>query len=91
MLGILQLAVALKGLFEFAQESLVGSGRQSHVVRSKCNHFYRRAIRLDAKYFTEQGTNEMMARFTNDMEMMGTGQKTLLGKVIAEPLQPWRA
>jgi ATP-binding cassette, subfamily B, bacterial MsbA len=86
ILGVLLLAVALKGLFEFAQESLVGSvvNRMLFDLR---NHFYRRAIRLDAKYFTEQGTNEMMARFTNDMELLGTGQKTLLGKVIAEPLR----
>ena len=28
-----------------------------------------------------------MARFTNDMEILGTGQKMLLGRVIAEPLR----
>ena len=28
-----------------------------------------------------------MARFTNDMEMLGTGIKTLFGKVVAEPLR----
>jgi len=51
------------------------------------NKFYRRAIHLDAHHFSESGTSEMMARFTNDMELLGTGQKTLLGKVIAEPLR----
>src|SRR6516162_9972725 len=35
----------------------------------------------------EQGTHELMARFTNDMEMLGTGTKTLFGKVVAEPLR----
>jgi ATP-binding cassette subfamily B protein/subfamily B ATP-binding cassette protein MsbA len=28
-----------------------------------------------------------MARFTNDMEMLGNGTKTLFGKVVAEPLK----
>ncbi len=42
------LAVALKGFFEFAQESLVGSvvNRMLFDLR---NLFYRRAIHLDAK------------------------------------------
>ena len=86
ILGILLAAVALKGVFEFAQESLVGSvvNRMLFDLRGL---FYRRALRLDTMRFSETGTNELMARFTNDMELLGTGQKTLLGKVIAEPLR----
>src|SRR5439155_9196556 len=49
--------------------------------------FFRRSLHLDAHHFSESGTGEMMARFTNDMELLGNGQKTLLGKVIAEPLR----
>src|SRR5439155_181511 len=30
---------------------------------------------------------ELMARFTNDMELLGGGLKTMFGKVIAEPLR----
>jgi ATP-binding cassette subfamily B protein/subfamily B ATP-binding cassette protein MsbA len=86
VLALVVLAVAVKGLFEFWQESLVGSvvNRMLFDLR---NRFYRRAIRLDAQNFSEAGTSELMARFTNDMELLGTGQKTLLGKIIAEPLR----
>jgi ATP-binding cassette subfamily B protein/subfamily B ATP-binding cassette protein MsbA len=86
VLGLVVLAVAIKGLFEFWQESLVGSvvNRMLFDLR---NRFYRRAIRLDSQNFSEAGTSEMMARFTNDIELLGNGQKTLLGKVIAEPLR----
>src|SRR5205085_10391157 len=51
------------------------------------NRFYRKAIHLDARSFSEAGTSELTARFTNDMELLGTGQRTLLGKVVAEPLR----
>jgi ATP-binding cassette subfamily B protein/subfamily B ATP-binding cassette protein MsbA len=37
--------------------------------------------------FGEQGTHELMARFTNDMGLLGAGLQTLFGKVIAEPLR----
>ena len=86
VLGLVVLAVAIKGFFEFWQESLVGSvvNRMLFDLR---NRFFRRAIHLDAQNFSEAGTSEMMARFTNDMELLGAGQKTLLGKVIAEPLR----
>src|SRR5262249_30288645 len=86
ILGLVIVAVAVKGLFEFWQESLVGSvvNRMLFDLR---NRFYRRAIHLDAQNFWEGGTSEMMAGFTNDIELLGNGQKTLLGKVIAEPLR----
>lgn len=78
--------VALKGFFEFWQETLVGSvvGMTIYDFRKS---FYRKAIHLDVKDFGQNGTHEMMARFTNDMEMLAAGIKTLFGKVIAEPLR----
>ncbi len=86
VLGLVVLAVALKGFFEFWQESLVGSAVNLTLFDIR-NRFFRRAIHLDAQQFSEAGSSEMMARFTNDMELLGSGQKTLLGKVIAEPLR----
>src|SRR5207248_3750065 len=47
----------------------------------------RNAIHLDVNNFGEDGTHELMARFTNDMEILGAGTKTLFGKVVAEPLR----
>jgi ATP-binding cassette subfamily B protein/subfamily B ATP-binding cassette protein MsbA len=77
---------AVKCSFEFAQESLVGSvvGRSLYDLR---NRFYRNIIHLDVDQFGEHGTSELMARFTNDMESLGTGLKTLFGRVVAEPLR----
>ena len=78
--------VAIKGFFEFWQESLVGSvvGLSLYDLR---NSLYRNVIRLDVNYFGETGTSKMMATFTNDMEMLANGQRTLFGKVVAEPLK----
>src|SRR5262249_31296444 len=72
--------------FEFWQESLVGSVVNLSLFDLR-NRFYRNAIHLDVNNFGQEGTHELMARFTNDMELLGTGLKTLFGKVIAEPLK----
>jgi subfamily B ATP-binding cassette protein MsbA len=76
----------IKCLFEFVQESLVGSVVNLSLFDLR-NRFYRNAIHLDVDQFGEQGSSELMARFTNDMESLGAGIKTLFGKVVAEPLK----
>lgn len=80
------IAVAVKGFFEFWQESLVGSAVNLSLFDLR-NQFYRKVIHLDVRNFSDTGTGELMARFTNDMELVGVGLKTLFGKVIAEPLK----
>ncbi len=86
LLLIVVVGVAIKGVFEFFQEFLVGSvmNRTLYDIR---NRFYRNAIHQDMRQFNESGSAEMMARFTNDMEMTGNGMKILYGRVIAEPLR----
>jgi ATP-binding cassette subfamily B protein/subfamily B ATP-binding cassette protein MsbA len=86
VIGLVVVAVAIKGFFEFWQESLVGSVVNLSLFDLR-NRFYRNVIHLDVNHFGEEGTHELMARFTNDMELLGTGLKTLYGKVIAEPLR----
>lgn len=86
LIGLVVLAVAIKGFFEFGQESLVGSVMNLTLYDLR-NRFYRNVIHLDVNHFSEGGTHELMARFTNDMELLGVGIKTLFGKVIAEPLR----
>jgi subfamily B ATP-binding cassette protein MsbA len=80
------LGFVIKCFFEFCQESLVGSIVNLSLFDLR-NRFYRNVIHLDVDQFGEQGTSELMARFTNDMESLGTGIKTLFGKVVAEPLK----
>jgi subfamily B ATP-binding cassette protein MsbA len=79
-------AMVVKGFFEFWQESLVGNvvNRALYDMR---NSFFRKVVNLDVSYFNQSGTHELMARFTNDMELLGTGSKTLFGRVVAEPLR----
>lgn len=86
VIGMVVVGVAVKCFFEFAQESLVGSVVNLALFDLR-NRFYRNVIHLDLDQFGEHGTGELMARFTNDMESLGTGVKTLFGKVVAEPLR----
>jgi ATP-binding cassette subfamily B protein/subfamily B ATP-binding cassette protein MsbA len=86
VIGLVVVAVAIKGFFEFWQESLVGSVVNLSLFDLR-NRFFRNAIHLDVNSFGDEGTHELMARFTNDMELLGTGTKTLFGKVVAEPLR----
>ncbi|MCI0684763.1 MAG: ABC transporter ATP-binding protein/permease [Gemmataceae bacterium] len=86
IMAVLIIAVAIKGLFEFAQETLVGNVVNRSLFDLR-NVFFRRAIHLDVASFNTSGSHELMSRCTNDMETLGTGMKTVLGKIIAEPLR----
>jgi len=86
LIGALVISVAIKGFFDFWQDSLVGSVVNLSLFDLR-NRFYRTVIHLDVDQFTEHGSSELMARFTNDMEMLGNGTKTLFGKMVAEPLR----
>jgi subfamily B ATP-binding cassette protein MsbA len=86
ILGLVVLGSAIKGLFEFWQEYLVGivTARTVLDVRTK---FYRAAVHQDLRQVHEGGSADLMSRFTNDMESIGSGQKILFGKLVAEPLR----
>ncbi|HXG12952.1 MAG TPA: ABC transporter ATP-binding protein [Gemmataceae bacterium] len=84
--GLVVLGVAIKGIFEFGQEALVG-GVVNRSLFDLRNRLFRNVIRLDVESFGEPGTPELMARFTSDMDQLGGGLKTLYGKLVAEPLR----
>src|SRR3989440_1270467 len=86
VIGLVVVGIAIKGFFEFCQETLVGSVVNLSLFDMR-NRFYRNVIHLDVDQFGDHGTSELMARFTNDMEVLGMGKKTLFGRVIAEPLR----
>lgn len=86
LIGLVIVAVAIKGVFEFGQDSLVGSV-VNLVLFDIRNLFFRRAIKMDMAQFSQDGTHQLMSRFTTDVEFMGTGLKTLFGRVVAEPLR----
>jgi ATP-binding cassette subfamily B protein/subfamily B ATP-binding cassette protein MsbA len=86
LLGMVVAGVAVKGFFDFGQEYLVGSVVTLSLFDLR-NRFFRNIIHLDTQQFTDEGTSQLLARFTNDMESLGSALKTLFGRVIAEPLK----
>lgn len=86
IVGAVVLGVAVKGVFEFFQESLVGSVTNRTLFDLR-NVFFRRVVHQDVRQLSGTGTTELMARFTNDTEQLGLGIKILYGRMIAEPLR----
>lgn len=71
---------------EFLNEVLVASVTE-HTMLSLRNRFFHQVMRMEMSGFTQQGTSELMARFTSDMKGLSMGIEVILGKVIAEPLK----
>ena len=86
LLTLVMIGVAVKGLFTFVQEVLVADVMQLTLFDIR-NHFFRRTMALDLSSFGEQGTSELVSRFTNDMDSVGQGLNTVFSKVIREPLR----
>ncbi len=86
LIGLVMLGVALKGFFMFLQEVLVADVMQLTLFDIR-NLFFRRTIDLDLASFSDQGSSELMARFTNDMDSFGQGLNTLMSKLIREPMR----
>ena len=49
--------------------------------------FYRRTLRMDLATFSDDGTADLMSRFTNDMNQVAAGLDSLFGKLVREPLK----
>jgi ATP-binding cassette, subfamily B, bacterial MsbA len=47
--------------------------------------FYRRTLRMDLATFSDDGTADLMSRFTNDMNQVALGMEALFGKLVREP------
>src|SRR5262245_50488560 len=86
LIALVMLGVALKGFFMFLQEVLVADVMQLTLFRIR-NRFFRRTVNLDLASFSDQGSSELMARFTSDMDSFGQGLNTLMSKLIREPLR----
>ncbi len=86
VLAFVLITIFARGVFEFCQDSLVGSVVNLSLYDMR-NRLYRTVIHLDVNHFSHEGTNEVMSRFVFDMETLGNGLKTLFGKMIGEPLK----
>jgi len=76
----------LKDLFLITNSILVARIAQSAAFDLR-KLFYRRTLRLDLATFNDEGTSDLLSRFTNDMNQVASGLETLFGKFILEPLK----
>jgi subfamily B ATP-binding cassette protein MsbA len=86
LLAVVMLGIAVKGVFQFCQDVLVADVTQLSLFDIR-NRFFRRTMALDLGSFSDQGTAELMARFTNDIDSVAQGFNTLLSKMVREPLR----
>ena len=86
VLALGMIGTACKGFFLFVQEVLVSDVTQLTIFDIR-NQFFRRTMALDLSNFNDQGSAELLARFTNDMESVQQGLMTILGRVVREPLR----
>jgi len=86
LMALVMVGIALKGFFLFLQEVLVSDLTQLTLFDIR-NLFFRRTMALDLASFNDQGSAELLARFTNDMESLHQGLMTIMGRVIREPLR----
>ena len=49
--------------------------------------FYGHSLNLEVAAFSENGTSDLMSRFTGDVNLIGNGIMTLFGKSLQEPLK----
>jgi len=86
LLMMVMVGLAAKGFFLFLQEVLVADVMQLTLFDLR-NHFFRRTMALDLSSFGDQGSAELISRFTNDMDSVAQGLNTLFSKVVREPLR----
>jgi ATP-binding cassette subfamily B protein/subfamily B ATP-binding cassette protein MsbA len=86
LFGMLVVIMALRGVFYFFQETLVGSVTYRALFDLR-NQMYRRALKQDPSAFDEGGSSTVMARFTNDMESLATGLELIMARLVREPFR----
>ena len=86
LLVLVMAGVALKGVFLFLQEVIVADVMHLTLFDIR-NHFFRKTLALDLSSFGEQGSAELISRFTSDMDSVGVGLNTILSKVMREPMR----
>ncbi len=84
--GLLLVGTIIKDLFLVTNNILVA--RLSQLATFDLRKlFYRRTLRMDLAAFSEDGTADLMSRFTNDMAQVAGGLDSLFGKLVREPMK----
>jgi len=85
-IGVLLVGTLVKELFLIAHTILIARLSQLGTFRLR-KEFYRRTLRMDLASFDNEGTSDLMSRFTYDMETVAAGLSALFGKLVREPLK----
>ncbi len=83
---ILLVGTVIKDVFLVINNVLVARLAQRAVFDLR-KLFYRRTLRMDLATFGEDGTADLMSRFTNDVSQVAGGLDSLFGKLVREPLK----
>jgi ATP-binding cassette, subfamily B, bacterial MsbA len=85
-IGVLLASTIVKDAFLIAHTVLVARLSESGTFALR-KLFYRRTLKMDLASFRNEGTSDLMSRFTFDMETLTTGLNILFGKLIREPIK----
>ena len=86
LIAFLLIGTAVKDLFLIGNNILVA--RLAHLSTFELRKlFYRRTLRMDLATFGNEGTADLMSRFTHDMDQIAAGLATLFGRMVREPLK----
>jgi ATP-binding cassette, subfamily B, bacterial MsbA len=86
IIAIVVVGTLLKDLFIISNSILVA--RMSQLATFDLRKlFYRRTLRMDLASFGDEGTSDLLSRFTNDLNQVAGGLDTLFGKLVREPLK----
>lgn len=83
---LLTVATAIKGVFIFFQDVLVGQVAESAVMGVR-KDMLSKVLGLDYQTLSGEGTPSLMSRFTFDSEQLAQGITLLGGRMIREPLK----
>jgi ATP-binding cassette subfamily B protein/subfamily B ATP-binding cassette protein MsbA len=86
VIGLLLVGTVIKDFFLIVNNILVSRLAQRATLDLR-KLFYRRTLRMDLATFSEDGTADLMSRFTNDMNQVAAGLESLFGRLVVEPLK----
>ncbi len=83
---LLMIGTTIKSIFLALHAILVNRLAQLAIFNLR-KDFYRHCLRMDLAQFSEDGSSDLMSRFTYDMESLSNGLENLFGKAVREPLK----
>ena len=83
---LLLVGTVLKDLFLIGNTIFVARLAQLSTFQLR-KLFYRRTLRMNLSTFGEEGTADLMSRFTHDTEIVANGVVTVFGRLIVEPMK----